>query len=159
MKTVILYATKYGSARKAAELLKEQLNGETVLADVGRDTIPPLDEFDAVILGGSVYIGQIQKQLAAYARAHTEMLLKKRLGLFLCAAATDSEMQKKEWEAAFPPELYRYAAAKDILGYRYDFTKMNFFEKMIIKKMTGCDKNISEFYEDKIARFAQAINE
>lgn len=60
MKNLIVYATKHGTAKKCAEMLKTRLNGETVLANV-KETPPDLEDFDTVVLGGSIYIGKMQK--------------------------------------------------------------------------------------------------
>lgn len=158
MKTVILYATKYGSVRKAAELLREKLNGQTILADVAKEPVPSLDEYDTVILGGSVYMGRIQKKLSAYIQNNLDILLKKRIGVFLCAGATESKQQEKELKAVFPSGLYDHALARGVLGYSYDFDKMRFFDRFIVSKILGNTKSVSEFHDEKITQFAQKMN-
>ena len=67
MKNLIVYATKHGTVKKCAEMLKVKLNGETVLANVNEE-VPDLDNFDNVILGGSIYIGKIQKRVIKICR-------------------------------------------------------------------------------------------
>lgn len=158
MKTVMIYATKYGSVRKAAELLREKLNGGPALVDVANEPAPSLDGYDTVILGGSVYMGRVQKKLSAYIQNNLDILLKKKLGIFLCATVTDSGQQEKELKDAYPSGLYDHALAKGILGYRFDFDKMHFLDKLIISKMLGNTKSVSTFYDEGIARFAQAMN-
>ena len=158
MKTVILFATKYGSVRKAAELLKEKLNGQTILVDVAKEPVPSLDEYDTVILGGSAYMGRIQKKLSAYIQNNLDTLLKKRIGVFLCAGATESEQQGKELKDAYPSGLYDRALARGVLGYGYDFDKMRFFDRFIVSKILGNTKSVSAFYDDKITQFAQTMN-
>ncbi len=54
MKNLILFTTKYGSVEKCSNLLKEQLDGETRIVNLKRDAVPNLQEFDNIILGGSI---------------------------------------------------------------------------------------------------------
>lgn len=158
MKTAIIYATKYGSVRKAAELLRGKLNGESLLVDVANGPVPSLDGCDTVILGGSVYIGRIQKKLSSYIQNNLNMLLTKRIGVFLCAAVTESGKQEKELKDAYPSGLYDHAVAKEVLGYSFDFDQMRFPDKFIISKMLGNTKNVSMFYDDRITQFVQKMN-
>lgn len=158
MKTVILYTTKYGSVRKAAAILKEKLNGETALVDIANGSIPSLDEYDTVILGGSVYMGRIQKKLSSYIQNNLNVLLKKRIGVFLCAGATENGQQEKELREAYPSRLYDHVLARGVLGYSYDFDKMRFFDRFIVSRILGNTKSISAFYDDKINQFAQTMN-
>lgn len=158
MKTAILYTTKYGSVRKAAEILKEKLSGESLFADIANEPVPSLDGYDTVILGGSVYIGRIQKKLSAYIQKNLDILLTKRIGVFLCAGATENEQQEKELKEAYPSGLYDHALARGVLGYSYDFDKMRFFDRFIVSKILGDTKSVSAFYDDKITQFAQTMN-
>lgn len=103
MKTVIIYATKYGSAENAAELLKKRLGGRVKLINIVKELVPPLNEYDTVILGGSIYAGNIQTKLGEFMNYNLDILLQKRVGLFLCAAHPDPEVREKELAASFPP--------------------------------------------------------
>ena len=59
MRTLIVYGTKYGCTRKCAELLKERLFGEVCLQNA-KSYRGSLKEYDAVFIGGSVYMGKIR---------------------------------------------------------------------------------------------------
>ncbi|MDP4121395.1 MAG: flavodoxin domain-containing protein, partial [Bacillota bacterium] len=113
--------------------------------------------YDAVILGGSVYAGMVQKQLKEYVKANLPQLLSKKIGLFLCAANSDKEQIKKEMEFAFPSELLSHSLVQDVLGYAYSFEKMKFLDKFILKKVKGDDKSAAEYYDDRIEKFAEAV--
>ena len=83
MRTLIVYGTKYGCTRKCAELLKERLSGEVCLQNA-KSYRGSLKEYDAVFIGGSVYMGKIRGEVSHFCRQHSKELLKKRLGLFAC---------------------------------------------------------------------------
>ncbi|NLJ30094.1 MAG: flavodoxin [Clostridiales bacterium] len=158
MKSIIIYTTKYGSVEEAAKRLQKQLGGETELCNLMRERGPSLGAFDTVVLGGSVYIGRVQKRLSQFCSAHMRELLGKKVGLFLCAGEPKEDARQKELENAFPPELLRHAAAKDVLGYAVRFEKMNFFDRFIMKKVSGDSADKEEYYDDRIATFAGVLN-
>ena len=78
MKTLIAYATKTGTARKAAEALADALRakgGEVVLHDLATDTSMP--DADAIIVGGSVRFGQWDKRSLQYVKDNEHKLFHK----------------------------------------------------------------------------------
>ena len=66
MKTIIIYATKYGFTKECVDELKSQLNGDVLAVDILKDSISSLDAFDQIIIGGSIYMGQINKKLRTF---------------------------------------------------------------------------------------------
>lgn len=61
MRTLILYATKHGAARDIAQRLAKRMNGATVI-DLGTGSAPSPNGYDCVIIGSSVYVGQLRKE-------------------------------------------------------------------------------------------------
>ncbi|MDH7552618.1 MAG: flavodoxin domain-containing protein [Spirochaetota bacterium] len=61
MKEIIIYSTKYGSVERSAKMLKSYLPEDTVPVNVKNEKEVNIEDFDTVILGGSVYMGKIQK--------------------------------------------------------------------------------------------------
>lgn len=158
MKCIIIYATRYGCAEEAAKRLQKQLDGECRLVNIMSESVPPLKNFDTVILGGSVYIGRVQKQLSSYIGDNLNILLDKKIGLYICAGAPKQEQLKGEFENAYPHDLLEHAAAKAVLGYAFLFEKMKFFDKLIMKKIKGDAVSVSEYYDDRIIQFAEALS-
>lgn len=157
MKNIIIFATKYGCAEKAANLIKEKLEGQTLLVNIMKDAVPSLDEYDTVILGGSIYVGRIQKELTGYITANVSQLLQKCIGLFICAGSPDVAARAKELESVFPREIYEHAICKEVLGYEINFEKMNFFDRIILRMVKGDKENVSEFSKEKVESFASAM--
>ncbi|MCL1630358.1 flavodoxin domain-containing protein [Sporolactobacillus sp. CPB3-1] len=157
MKTLILYATKYGSTERMAHRLAEHFNGETELVNIQTSAIPRLDSFETVVLGGPIYMGKIQKPLTNFVTAHLAALESKRLGLFICAAHPDEKERFNELEKAFPAALSQKAVVKDVLGYAIQFEKMHFFDKLIMKKIKGDSHSTQEFYDQRIRAFAETL--
>lgn len=157
MKTIIIYTTKYGFSRVLAEHLQEKLAGEIHLADA-KGPVPGLEPYDTVILGGSVYMGRIQKAMTAYIREHLQELLGKNIGLYLSAGITDGAVEEQELRAAFGTELINHAAAKDVLGYCFDFSKMNFLERCMVKAKGKGTENERVLREERMEQFVHMLS-
>lgn len=157
MKSIIIYSTKYGSAEKASELLKENMVGEVELVNIMKQTVPDIKGYNNVILGGSVYVGKIQKKLTNYINENIDELLKKRIALFICAGSLDKEIIQKYIKELFNPKLYNKAIWTDTFGYEICFEKMNFIEKFMMKKIKKSTESEYCLNKENIKRFAKII--
>ena len=97
MKTLIAYASKHGTTKKAVEKLAEELIGDVVilnLEDKGASNIS-IEDFARVIIGGSIYLGRIQKSVKKFCETNLEKLLKvNKLGLFICCGSEEKDMEQ-----------------------------------------------------------------
>jgi menaquinone-dependent protoporphyrinogen oxidase len=156
MKTLIVYASKYGFTEKCANLISKELNNQADLINLKKVKSINLSEYDKVIIGGSIYIGKIQKEVTKFCTKNLDKLKEKRIGLFICAMQS-GEAINTELDANFPEELLKIAVIKGPLGGELLLDKMNFFDKMVIKKVTKVTENRSILLEDKIHEFAEAM--
>lgn len=169
MRTLIVYTSKHGSTEKCVGILKSKLKGEVTSLDIKKDTIKNIEGFDNIIIGGSVYVGKIQKEVSDFCSNNLSLLLKKKVGLFMCC------MNKKEIESAFnasfPKDLLESAAVKETFGGEFNFKDMNFFEKTITKviskvlakedpsiKKLDTKNDISLIEYNNIDKFVKSIN-
>ena len=133
MKTMIIYSSTYEYTKQCAERLKEYLSGEVIVVNAATDVIPQLDEIDNVLIGGSIYMGQIQKNMKEFCASNVALLKDKRLGLFLCCGLP--EKFEQAMKDAFPEELLNKAIAKECFGGELRTEKMNLVHKIIAKLM------------------------
>jgi menaquinone-dependent protoporphyrinogen oxidase len=157
VKTAIVYMTKHGCTEKAARILNEKLAGEVKAFDLKSDGEPDLSAYDTVIIGGSIHAGKIQGRLKNFMEMRREELLTKRLGLYLCCMF-EGETAQKQFEEAYPPELRDHASAAGLFGGEFDFSKMNFFERKIVKKVANIDESVSRINSGAIEEFADEIS-
>lgn len=157
MKTIIIYATKHGFTKKCCEKLSEKLNGQVELYNLKENKTVELVQYDKVIIGGSVYVGQIQKEVKEFCLKHIDELKKKKLGLFICGMV-EEDKAAEELNNFFSEELINSAVVKGNFGGEFIFSKMNFFERFIIKKIAKTSKDISNFKEENVNKFAEKIN-
>lgn len=161
MKTLIVYGTTYGHAKACAEQLKGLLTTEAAVMDAVQAQSLSLAEYDQVIVGGSIYMGKVQKSVRDFCTQHQQALLDKKLGLFLCCGLP------KEWEknaaAAFPEDLRKHAAAVENFGGRADLSKMGFIHRTLTQMMaksTAGDNNGGMLEQpENIRRMAEIMNQ
>jgi menaquinone-dependent protoporphyrinogen oxidase len=157
MNTLIVYASKHGCTEKCAELLSKEINDKVDIINLKNAEDIDISKYDKVIIGGSIYIGRIQKEVTGFCSKNLDKLKEKGIGLYICGMQGD-EAINTELNQNFPSELLNIAAAKEYLGGEFIFDKMNFIEKMIVKVVSKVSSNKSNILKDNIHKFAQEMN-
>ena len=170
MKTLIIYGSNHGCAKKCAELLEENLKGEVDIVDIRKDITLDLNNYDKVVIGGYIYMGKIQKEIEEVCESYCDNLKEKKLGLFICCM--NEENVEKQIKDNFPEKLILSAKVQGYFGGAFNFKDMNFFERFIIRKVfkslantndkfKGIDmkKFVDMIERENIENFAKAMNE
>lgn len=157
MSTAIIYISKRGATEKNVMLLKEKLTDDTLyLCNLKSDSCNP-ENFDNVIIGGPIYAGQLSGKIKKFCKKHAAVLQHKKLGLFItCMDETDKV--KEFLSNNYPEGLLNVACATGVFGGEFNFDRMNFLERAIIKKISGSTENISKINEKAIDDFVAAFN-
>ena len=160
MKTLIVYTSKYGCTADCADYLKGKLSGDVTLADIGKsNNIPVLEEYDSILIGGSIYVGKVSKKLRMFCEDNLDVLSKKNLGIYLCCASIDQA--DEFFSSNFPPELLSTAKATKVFGGEIRLNGMSFFDKLIvkaIKKATKGDFGNFKVLSEQIDEFAEEMS-
>ncbi|MBT2637822.1 flavodoxin domain-containing protein [Bacillus sp. ISL-39] len=158
MKSLIVYCSTHGTTAKAAHLLRKRIEGDIIAINLDKTKLhSDLELFDSVIIGGSIHAGSIQGKIKKFMKEHEDVLRRKNLGLFLCCMR-DGQEAYSQFENAFPSYLREAAIAKGLFGGEFIFSKMNFFEKMIAKSVSGSTEEISHLDLGSINEFAETFN-
>lgn len=157
MKTLIAYGTKYGTTRKAAEEISQRLPGEVDLVDLKEKNDPDVCAYDVILIGASVYGGNIQREVRSFLDQHKHNLMARPYGLFI-AAGNNLEVERN-YRVYVGKTIYDHAEIKEYIGYSYDFTKMNLFEKTMIKKVAKVTENIEKLDEAGLNKIVQWVKE
>ena len=137
MKTLIVYSSKYGCVKDCAEYLKSKIGEDTKICDVNNLTGIEIKQFDNIIIGSSVYVGKISKQIKMFVQNNIDILLEKRVAIFLCCAL---EAQLNEYlNSTFPKSLLDLAISIKVFGSEARIQEMSFLDKTIIKAVTKGD--------------------
>ncbi len=157
MKTLITYSTSHGCTEKTAHELKELLGNEVQLVNMKNNPNIHLSDFERVIIGGSIHAGKIQKKVKDFCIQNLEELKTKEIGLFICCME-EGQSAHKQLIGAFPGELLEAAKSTAVFGGEFDFGKMNFLEKLIVKKITGVKRNTSKVDHQAIRKFSKRMD-
>lgn len=160
MKTLIVYGSTYGYTKECVQKLAEQLEGVVATVNIQTEAVSSIKEFDNVIIGGSIYMGQIQKKVKEFCTINTGELSSKRLGLFLCCGLPDNLEQSMK--NSFPETLLEKAVAKEYFGGELRTKDMKFIHRMMTNMMLKAaekeGKESPKSAPENIARFAAAMN-
>ncbi len=138
MSTVILYATKHGTVAKCAGILSAKASENIQCVNIKDSPEFDLSPYNKVILGASVYVEKIQKEMSVFCKINREGLLEKEIGLFICSG--DTGKAGNRYLKLFGEEIYDHCTSKKLFGSEIYWTKMNPIEKFamrVIKKSKG----------------------
>ena len=131
MKIAIVYATKGGTVRDCATLLKKELkNHEVELYEIG-EAEPILSEYDLVVIGFPIRMGRAMKNARRYLKAHHEELLRVSAAYFICCAFVDCFEEYAE--KCIRDELRERAKAVYCLGGSLDPDRVKGFDRIVVK--------------------------
>lgn len=157
MSTAIIYMSKHGTTKKIAELFKSKLEPEqTQIFNLKTTESIELENYDTVIIGGSIHIGSIQKKLRQLIANNMTILLKKRIALFIVCMQKGEE-REEQFTNAFPIELRKVSIANGFMGGEFCFDRMNFLERAIVKKIAGKSSDVSEIDYEAIDAFINKL--
>lgn len=145
--------SKHGCAEKAALLIGESLSDREVdIVDLKRKMDVDLSRYDTVIVGGSIYLGSLQRGIRNFCSRNLAMLLEKRVGLFICCM-NEGGAARAHYDAVFDGALRAHATAAGIFGGELDFGKLSLLEKSVIGQAVNITESCSRFDEKAVGEF------
>jgi len=155
----IIYSSKHGTTEKVAHAIAEKLSGtnEIKLFSLKKNPNPDITGFDTVILGSSVYVGQASEKMKNFCKANESALLQKKTGLFVCGMHPDKEEQEKELKGSYSEILRENAIATGFFGGEFLFERMNFFERLIIKKIAKSTTSVHKIDWEAVDGFVEKL--
>lgn len=142
----------------AAKYLAEKLTHETKYADLKTYNGEDIEKFDWIIIGGSVYAGQVLKEAVSFCELNSQLLLTKNLVLFVCCTTPDNAIQYMK--NAYPADVFNHASEKVNFGGEIRPEKLSFPMRMAVemmkKRSDGTKK--AEIAYDSIDNLAQKLN-
>ncbi|MEO8513088.1 MAG: flavodoxin domain-containing protein [Ignavibacteria bacterium] len=161
MKTAIIYKSRHGTTEKVAFMLAKRLTesgSEVRVIDLTKTKQPQVSGYERMIIGGSIHVGRIQKEIKSYCEKNFDILKSKVLGLYICCMVTDEKKREEEFQSAYPEELMRHAAAKGIMGGEFLLEKMNFIEKLVVRKIAHTKETVHDIDTDAVEKFLKDIS-
>ena len=149
MKTAVVYRSHHGTTEKVAGMIQLALGaGNCALFNLKTNTNIDLGAYDRVIIGGSIHAGNVQNKVKEFCNKNQDVLLEKPLGLFL--SCMDEQQAQDQFNRAYPEVLRSHAKSCKITGGEFNFDRMNFFEKLIVRKVSGVEGSVSKIDGEKV---------
>jgi menaquinone-dependent protoporphyrinogen IX oxidase len=162
-KVLIMYYSKYGTAKKYAKWIAEELNGD--IFDIKNIKQNILVNYDTIILGSGLYAGNING--ISILLENYEMLKEKKIIVFTCGLADCNKIEtintiNKRFEKAIPENNRKNIKLFCLRG-SINYKKLNLkhkimmwlLKKMIMKK--GLNK-LNEEAKDFIETYGKTID-
>ncbi|MGI5997438.1 MAG: flavodoxin domain-containing protein [Lutispora sp.] len=135
--TVVIYQSKYGSTKKYAQWLAEELSSD--LIETKKASIEQIKKYDVIILGGGIYATGIAG--ISFLKKHYEKLKNKKVIVFAVGASPYDEKAIRalrehnlKMELSGIPLFYcRGAWNEEIMSWK-DKTLCNLLKKAVAKK-------------------------
>ena len=152
MKTLIAYASKTGTAKKCAELLKERIDSAE-LCDLSVEN-PALSAYDNVIVGCGIRMGMFNKPAKKFIEKNAGVLKTKKFGVFVCCGFPN----ETEYFSSNFPNGELETAIKAGFGGELEIEKLRGMDKFIAKAVAKDGKPLpkinSQAIEDFVKNFA-----
>ncbi|HLO89949.1 MAG: flavodoxin domain-containing protein [Chloroflexota bacterium] len=148
MKSVIIYSTKHGTTKKVAEMISQMAKEKPELINLKKVKDINLDDYDSIIIGGSIHAGNVQTRIKRFCHDHMLELSTKPLGLFL--SCMEEDKAQEQFDNAYPESLRKAAVSTKLTGGEILLDKMNFLERYIVKKVGKMTETVSNIKEDKV---------
>lgn len=129
---LLVYDSKKGMTEKLGELLKDNLSNVKMINIKVLNL--DLSDYETIIIGSPVYIGRISKKVSKFIKQNKDLLLKKKTVFYLCG------MNFQEEELVIKNNFSEEEQNKffiKYLGGAYRFEKLNFLQKLVVKKIAG----------------------
>jgi len=105
-KVLVAYGTKHGSTREVAEVVAETLRERGVDVDaVSADRVDDVAAYDAVVIGGAIYMGRWHPAAAEFLERHRKRLAGLPVAVFGMGPRTMEESAERETRAQLDKAL------------------------------------------------------
>lgn len=155
MRCLIVYQSRHGTTCKVAKALAKLLRIHWTVDIHEVSNCPNLERYDCIVIGGSIHAGHMSKGVAGLLVAHHDILLRKRLGLFVCGMHITKAQE--ELRVAFPQSLRDHSSVCAFLGGEFIFEKMRWYERVVVRIVAGARSSISRIDYAGIDAFAKAL--
>jgi menaquinone-dependent protoporphyrinogen IX oxidase len=160
MKAIVLYDSKHGTTRLAAESIASGIGAERALslAELGSGPTAHkhLEGVDLVVLGAPFYFGQWSKRAVAFLREAAAPAAAARLAVFTVGTGPDEAVRNASVLAAAGGTLPSLIAH---LGGRFEGLKLNLLERAMVRMVSKSGSPVRRYDAAEAEAFAKQVKE
>lgn len=157
MKNLIVFSSKHGTAEKCALKLKSYFKDETDIVDLKSNSKIEFPKYDNVIIGGSIHMGKVQKEVMEFCTNNLETLKNKTVGVYLCMGENEDKFEDY-LKDNFNSEFLEIVHTKGFFGGEFNYSKMNFLLRAMLRRMSR-GKEEPRLHDENIRKFVKDISE
>ncbi len=158
---LVTYASKYGATKEIAEKIGTVLRQSGLQVEIiPVGDIRDINQYDAVVLGSAVYVGQWQKKAVKFLQANEKILTSRPVWVFSSGPTGKGDpvelLQGWRLPDSLKPVIDRIQP-RDIAVFHgsIDPEKINFLEKQMVKGVKALTGDFRDW--DAITRWATTI--
>ena len=157
MNILIVYTGRHGTTRSLVDRIAAGIAGSVDIIDVRTQTMPTLDRYNKVLIGGPIYNGLLSARIRLFCERHKTQLLSRKVGLFL-SCITGFEQAERYMKIAFPRWLLDHAFAKEQLGGKLVRKSIRPSQRWLLSLLVGIREDRDTINPDAITRLVSATN-
>jgi menaquinone-dependent protoporphyrinogen oxidase len=92
MTTAVVFTSKFGATRTAAEYIAKALDAD--IFDLKQES-PDISGYDAVVFGSGVYMGRIPRSMRSFIASVAEATADKKKAMFVCCTFSGEKAEKQ----------------------------------------------------------------
>jgi menaquinone-dependent protoporphyrinogen oxidase len=158
MNTLIIYATKNGSVKEVAQLLRKELTGSVRLVNAHEEQVEDISCYDNILIGSSIYFGQIDRKIKNFIFLHRPEILNRRFGIFIMAGESNKDILEKQLKDTIPNDMFTKASAISVIGSEIKLKKFSWLVRLLLKYVKKVKCSYKDIDKDKIKDFANNFN-
>ena len=135
MKTLLIYDSKRGGTKAIVEMISKELTYQHTRIPINEFSEDNISDYDQILFAAPTYAGNLRKSASEFLEEKCPLLKMKRLFLVNTGIQFEQEKINTQLNSVFPEDLRNHAITTVFLGGICRIPDMNFFEKMILKKV------------------------
>lgn len=158
-KTLFVYATRHGFTQSCVDWMMQHCSGDCQSLNLTKSpsiSANELESYENILVGGSIHVGDVQKQVKQFIGEHQNLLSKRKVGLFL-SCMDEGEVAQADFEKAFPQWIRSHATAVAFTGAAFYFDRMNLLERWIIKRIQHSSDTVEHHKYDEMKAFLRKL--
>lgn len=158
MKTLIVYASTYGYTEEMVNKMVKESNYEFESVNILKNKSIDLSKYENIILGSCIYVGQINKELKKFIDHQHDILMQKKLGIFLACAF--EEQFNTHLKSNFPADIMNHSELNINLGGKLQRDKLNFAHRVLVNMIEKTEegKKPIKTYENRTLEIVHQFN-
>ena len=153
MNNLIVYFSKHGAVKRAVEIIESKVKTDVINIIEKKEL--DIQKYDNIIISSSIYVGAVSKEIKYFIKSNYNILKEKNIYFLIISGQKDqienilSQNFSEEHKKLFKEIVYG--------GYEFNLENMNFFERIIIKKMAKVKESVSYLEIKNLEKLAEKL--